>query len=176
MRLHHRLAAPATALVLSAPLLLQAAPAALAASCPAVEAIAVPGTSQTNPQADPDKPVGVLANILEPLRKNSPVRLVTYYTPYPATIVGGTDGGGYRASKNAGIDATNARLRAVAGACPNTAPPKRRSANPPSASNDPAWASPACAPAASDPLPSATACCRCALLRTTTATCLKVTS
>ena len=107
--------------MLSAPLLLQAAPAALAASCPAVEAIAVPGTSQTNPQADPDKPVGVLANILEPLRKNSPVRLVTYYTPYPATIVGGTDGGGYRASKNAGIDATNARLKAVAGACPNTA-------------------------------------------------------
>ena len=93
---------------------------ALAANCPAVEAIAVPGTTQTNPQADPDKPVGVLGNILEPLRKNSPVRLVTYYTPYPATIVGGTDAGGYRASKNAGIDATNARLKAVADACPKT--------------------------------------------------------
>ena len=121
MTLHRRLAALATCLVFSAALLLQTAPPALAAICPAVEAIAVPGTTQTNPQADPDKPVGVLGDILEPLRKNSPVRLVTYYTPYPATIVGGTDGGGYRASKNAGIDATNARLKAVAGACPNTA-------------------------------------------------------
>ena len=120
MTLHRRLAALATCLSFSAALLLHSAPSALAANCPAVEAIAVPGTTQTNPQADPDKPVGVLGNILEPLRKNSPVRLVTYYTPYPATIVGGTDAGGYRASKNAGIDATNARLKAVADACPKT--------------------------------------------------------
>ena len=115
-----RLTALALAPAVSAALLLNTAPTALAANCPAVEAIAVPGTTQTNPKADPDKPVGVLGNILEPLRKNAPVRMVTYYTPYPATIVGGTDGGGYRASKNAGIDATNARLKAVASACPNT--------------------------------------------------------
>jgi len=63
----------------------------------------------------------VLGDILEPLRKNSPVRLATYYTPYPAAIVGGTEGGSYRASKNAGIDATNARLKAVAARCPSTA-------------------------------------------------------
>ncbi len=115
-----RLAALATCLSLAAAMLLSCAPSALAANCPAVEAIAVPGTSQTNPDADPDKPVGVLGDILEPLRKTSPVRLVTYYTPYPATIVGGTDGGGYRASKDAGIDSTNARLKAVADACPKT--------------------------------------------------------
>lgn len=120
MKLHHRLAALTTAPLISAALLLHTAPAALAANCPAVQAIAVPGTTQTTPDADPDKPVGVLGDILEPLRKNSPVRLVTYYTPYPATIVGGTDGGGYRASKNAGIDATNARLKSVADACPST--------------------------------------------------------
>lgn len=115
-----RLTALALAPAVSAALLLNTAPTALAANCPAVEAIAVTGTTQTNPKADPDKPVGVLGNILEPLRKNAPVRMVTYYTPYPATIVGGTDGGGYRASKNAGIDATNARLKAVASACPDT--------------------------------------------------------
>lgn len=120
MKLHHRIAALTTAPVITAALLLPTAPAALAANCPAVQAIAVPGTTQTTPEADPNKPVGVLGDILEPLRKNSPVRLVTYYTPYPATIVGGTDGGGYRASKNAGIDATNARLKSVANACPNT--------------------------------------------------------
>ncbi|OFJ51866.1 cutinase [Mycolicibacterium grossiae] len=120
MKLHHRLAALTTAPLVSAALLLHTAPAALAANCPAIQAIAVPGTTQTTPDADPNKPVGVLGDILEPLRKNSPVRLVTYYTPYPATIVGGTDGGGYRASKNSGIDATNARLKSVANACPST--------------------------------------------------------
>lgn len=112
--------ATVAAALLSATLSLHAAPAARAADCPAIEAIAVPGTTQTHPQADPDKPVGVLGTILEPLRNNSPMRLHTYYTPYPATIVGGTDGGGYRASKNAGIDATNARLKAVSSACPTT--------------------------------------------------------
>lgn len=120
MKLGHRLAALTSAPLVSAALLLHTAPAALAANCPAIQAIAVPGTTQTTPDADPNKPVGVLGDILEPLRKNSPVRLVTYYTPYPATIVGGTDGGGYRASKNAGIDATNARLKSVANACPST--------------------------------------------------------
>ena len=88
--------------------------------CPGVYSIAVPGTTQTTPNADPTKPVGVLGHILEPLRKNSPVKLVTYYTPYPATIVGGTDGGGYKASKNAGIDAANARLKLVAQRCAKT--------------------------------------------------------
>lgn len=88
--------------------------------CPAVEAIAVPGTSQTNPQADPSKPVGVLANILEPLRQHVRVPMLTYYTPYPATIFGGTDGGGYLASKQAGIDSTNNRLHAEANRCAKT--------------------------------------------------------
>lgn len=120
-RLSLRLATLAACLSVGSAELLSAAPSAVAAAgCPAIEAIAVPGTTQTNPQADPGKPVGVLGTILEPLRKNAPVKLVTYYTPYPATIIGGTDGGGYRASKNAGIDATNARLRAVADRCPRT--------------------------------------------------------
>ena len=44
----------------------------------------------------------------------------TYYTPYPATIFGGTDGGGYLASKQAGIDSANARMRTLASRCPTT--------------------------------------------------------
>jgi hypothetical protein len=97
-----------------------APPAAAAGRCPAVEAIAVPGTSQTTPQADPRTPVGILGEVLEPLKQHSRIRLTTYYTPYPATIIGGTDGGGYKASKDAGIDATNARLKTVAQHCPTT--------------------------------------------------------
>ena len=168
------------------------------------------------PRPIPTSPSGVLGNILEPLRKNSPVRLVTYYTPYPATIVGGTDGGGYRASKNAGIDATNARLKAVANACPKTVfiltgysqgadvagdvaaaighnrgviprqpTPRRRPGRRPlpgprrtahhRSQQTPAWASPACAPAASDHSPNATVCSRSAHHATTTATCPKAT-
>ncbi|MCH9731984.1 MAG: cutinase family protein [Actinomycetia bacterium] len=109
----------ATALFALTPLL-ASAPPAMAAACPTVEAIAVPGTTQTHPRADPKTPVGVLGKILEPLRKHAPVKLTTYYTPYPATIVGGGENGGYKASKEAGIDATNARLKAVATRCPST--------------------------------------------------------
>lgn len=93
--------------------------AAIAAACPGIEAIAVPGTTQTSADADPAKPVGVLGDILEPLKKFTK-KLDTYYAPYPATIVGGTDGGGYRASKAAGIDSTNARLKQTASRCPRT--------------------------------------------------------
>ncbi len=102
--------------------LLSTAPHTLASpeGCPAVEAIAVPGTTQTNPQADPNKPVGILGNILEPIKQQAHITLATYYTPYPATIFGGTEGGGYLASKQAGIDSTNARMRTVASHCPTT--------------------------------------------------------
>ncbi len=122
MKLRARTAsALAVALATAAPPLLYAAPIAHADDiCPAIYSVAVPGTTQTDPQADPTKPVGVLGQILEPIRQHSKVTLATYYTPYPATIVGGTDGGGYMASKNAGIDATNARLKLVADRCAKT--------------------------------------------------------
>lgn len=108
------------ATALCATLTLTTAPAVAAANCPAVEAIAVPGTTQTTPNADPAKPVGVLGSILEPLKARAKLTISTYYTPYPATIIGGTDGGGYRASKTAGIDSTNARIKQVAARCPKT--------------------------------------------------------
>ncbi|MEW2484198.1 cutinase family protein [Mycobacterium sp. NPDC049093] len=121
MTLRTRLTILAAALVPMAPPLLYAAPLAHAENiCPAIYSVAVPGTTQTNPEADPTKPVGVLGQILEPIRQHSKVTLATYYTPYPATIVGGTDGGGYMASKNAGIDSANARLKVVANRCSKT--------------------------------------------------------
>jgi Cutinase len=117
-----RLNSLAVCLLFAATLLLSTAPQPLAApgACPAVEAIAVPGTTQTTPQADPNTPVGVLGDVLEPIKQHSHVTLATYYTPYPATIFGGTEGGGYMASKQAGIDSTNARMRTVASHCKAT--------------------------------------------------------
>ncbi|SIJ21525.1 Cutinase [Mycobacteroides abscessus subsp. abscessus] len=94
-------------------------PTAAAAACPAVEAIAIPGTTQTSEDADPRQPVGLLGDILEPLKKSAK-KLDTYYAPYPATIIGGTQGGGYMASKIAGIDSANSRLKTVAAQCPKT--------------------------------------------------------
>ena len=121
MTLHTRVKALAAALATAAPPLLFAAPSASAeAVCPGIYSVAIPGTTQTSVDADPLKPVGVLGKILEPLREHSKVRMATYYTNYPATIVGGTDGGGYKASKDAGIDASNARLKTVADKCPKT--------------------------------------------------------
>jgi hypothetical protein len=64
-----------TALMATAP------PVSAANACPDIDAVAVPGTTQTDPHADPDKPVG----ILEPLKRRShraahARALSTYYT------------------------------------------------------------------------------------------------
>jgi Cutinase len=107
--------------LLAAAVLLTAAPQVSATqSCPGIDAVAVPGTTQTDPRADPHTPVGILGSILEPLKRHSHLPVATYYTPYPATIFGGTDGGGYLASKQAGIDSADAHLKAVAHRCPHT--------------------------------------------------------
>lgn len=95
-------------------------PAGAASGCPTVEAIAVPGTTQTTPQANPKAPVGVLGGILEPLKTHTTIALDTYYTPYPAAILSPTSGVDYRSSKDAGIDATNARLKTMSARCPKT--------------------------------------------------------
>jgi hypothetical protein len=94
-------------------------PVSAASTCPGIDAVAIPGTTQTDPHADPNTPVGILGSILEPLKRHSHRTLSTYYTPYPATIFGG-DSGGYQASKPAGIDSASAHLKAVAHRCPNT--------------------------------------------------------
>lgn len=113
-------AAPVALAILAAlTLIAPGAGTANAAACPAVDAVAVPGTTQTSPDANPNTPVGILGSILEPL-KQAAITIATYYTPYPATIIGGTDGGGYQASKTAGIDNTNAHLKTVAARCPKT--------------------------------------------------------
>lgn len=78
-----------------------------------------PRHQRTTPQADP-APRSASSEDPPGLKQHSRIRLTTYYTPYPATIIGGTDGGGLATSKDAGIDATNARLKTVAQHCPTT--------------------------------------------------------
>jgi hypothetical protein len=121
MTCRSRMAAAALCILVALTLALPTAPGAAALDgCPGVEAVAVPGTTQTNPGADPSQPVGVLGSILEPVKQHTKITLATYYTPYPATIIGATGGGGYAASKNTGIDNTNAQLKAIAHRCPHT--------------------------------------------------------
>ncbi|MFV8169744.1 cutinase family protein [Mycobacterium sp. DBP42] len=120
MTLRHRISCGLLTLITATAMALPNAPSATAADCPAVDAIAVPGTTQTHPDANPTKPVGVLGGILEPLKKHTKVALTTTYIPYAATIIGGTDGGGYRASKNSGIDSVNAHLKNISRRCSRT--------------------------------------------------------
>lgn len=111
----------ALATLLATVAILACAPQVSAApTCPGIDAVAIPGTTQTDQHADPNKPVGILGSILEPLKRHSHRTLATYYTPYPATIFGATDNGGYQASKQAGIDNASAHMKAVAHRCPNT--------------------------------------------------------
>lgn len=97
-----------------------APPVAAATTCPGIDAVAIPGTTETDPKADATKPVGILGSVLEPLKRHSHRALSTFYTPYPAAIFGGTDQGGYQASKQAGIDNASTHMKAVAQRCPNT--------------------------------------------------------
>ncbi|MBN9636229.1 MAG: cutinase family protein [Actinobacteria bacterium] len=96
-----------------------AIPAGAAPDCPSIDAVAVPGTTQTSTDANPRTPVGILASILEPIKQRAKIAISTFYTPYPATILG-SDGVGYKSSKDAGIDSTNAHLKATAARCPKT--------------------------------------------------------
>jgi hypothetical protein len=93
---------------------LTAPPAWTQPRCPDVEAIAIPGTTETTTGANPTTPVGMLANVLQPLAKRADHHVTTFYTPYPASI---TDGG-YQVSKQAGIRAANTELAATARRCP----------------------------------------------------------
>lgn len=117
-----RTATLAAAILLSTVAILAGAPPAHAAptACPGIDAVAIPGTTETDPHADPTRPIGILGSILEPLKRHSHRTLSTYYTPYPAAIFGGTDQGGYQASKQAGIDSASAHMKTLAHRCPNT--------------------------------------------------------
>lgn len=76
-----------------------------AASCPGAMVVAVPGTTETNPDANPRVPTGMLQKVIEPIKNAArPVRVAGMYVPYPADIIGGTANAlGYNFSRRTGV-------------------------------------------------------------------------
>lgn len=95
---------------------------ASAAACPHVEIVAVPGTTETNPGANPRIPAGMLSKAIAPVKKAAhPVLVSSYYVPYPADIVGdATDALGYSFSRRKGVENTTKAIMDESAKCPST--------------------------------------------------------
>ncbi|MGV7990952.1 cutinase family protein [Mycobacterium kansasii] len=95
---------------------------ASAATCPDVAVVVVPGSSETNPNADPHVPVGMLRNAVEPLKKAArPRRVSGIYVPYPADIIGDTSGAlGYNFSRRKGVENAANAIQTQSHNCPKT--------------------------------------------------------
>ncbi|NKS56221.1 cutinase family protein [Rhodococcus hoagii] len=91
--------------------------AAAPGGCPAVEIVSIPGTWETNPQADPTKSVGMLAGVTDPVKARMGDAVKVFTTNYVARAF---DGMTYADSKQTGIDAANSEIAATAKACPGT--------------------------------------------------------
>ncbi|CPV66038.1 cutinase family protein [Mycobacteroides abscessus] len=97
------------------------APQAAAAACPAANIVAVPGTTETAADANPQKPTGLLKEAIEPVKKVTKGKVASYYVPYPATIVSDDSKSiGYNNSRQAGVDNATRAIAAQAQKCPNT--------------------------------------------------------
>lgn len=123
----HRIAVVITALVAAIAAISLDAPEAVAAPassarCPDVTVVAVPGTTETNPNADPRAPTGMLGKVVEPVKKAARPRVVSgLYVPYPADIIGDTaDAFGYGFSRRKGIENTTNAIAGQARRCPRT--------------------------------------------------------
>lgn len=93
-----------------------------AASCPDVTIVAVPGTTETNPDANPHVPAGLLQKVIEPVKKAArPQRVSGLYVPYPADIIGGSaDALGYSFSRRTGVDNAVKAIQKQSSRCPST--------------------------------------------------------
>lgn len=123
----HRIAIFPTAIIAAIATLTTVAPGAAAAPgaasrCPDVTVVAVPGTTETNPNADPHVPTGMLGKVVEPVKKAArPRRVSGLYVPYPADIIGGAaDSFGYGFSRRKGIENASTAITAQARQCPRT--------------------------------------------------------
>lgn len=93
-----------------------------AAACPAAMVVAVPGTTETNPNANPRIPTGMLQKVIDPVRNAArPVRVTGMYVPYPADIIGSVAGAlGYSFSRRTGIENTTKVIEDQSAKCPDT--------------------------------------------------------
>jgi hypothetical protein len=95
-------------------------PQAGAPACPDNILVAIPGTTETNEQADPNVPVGMLRNVVDPLDSEfSSQELQTYTVPYVATIVN-DKAQTYGTSKKEAIDRASQHISEKAAECPGT--------------------------------------------------------
>jgi hypothetical protein len=95
---------------------------ASAAACPDVTVVAVPGTTETNPHANPHVSAGMLGKVVEPVKKAARPRIVSgLYVPYPADIIGdAADAFGYSFSRRTGIENTTSVIAEQSRKCPKT--------------------------------------------------------
>ncbi len=91
-----------------------------APACPDVQVIAVPGTGETNQAADPHHPVGMLAQVSQPLQKSLPGRVDTWYVPYVATAAPMGGGATYADSKAQAVSIATTKMAHTAATCTHT--------------------------------------------------------
>jgi hypothetical protein len=87
-------------------------------SCTAVKLVAVPGTWETNPSADPNTPVGMLKGVTDRLQQQFGGKVSSYYVPYKSTAF--NQGVTYADSEADGVKATRSAMTQIAQACPGT--------------------------------------------------------
>ncbi|SKK36285.1 cutinase family protein [Mycobacteroides abscessus] len=103
------------------PIGLERIPVAAAAACPAATVIAIPGTTETSPGANPRIPTGLLKEAIEPLKRVYKSKVSSLYVPYPAAIMGDNGAGiGYNASRQTGVNNATATILDQSKKCPNT--------------------------------------------------------
>lgn len=88
--------------------------------CPENLLLAIPGTTETSADADPNTPHGTLADVTGPLtRAYSPDILQVYYVPYMA-LIADDKARTYGTSKNEAIANATAEINTRAAECPGT--------------------------------------------------------
>lgn len=87
-------------------------------TCTPVKVVAVPGTWETNPGADPNTAVGMLRGVTDRLQQRFGDRISSYYVPYQATAF--NEGVTYADSEKSGVDATRKAMTEIARSCPGT--------------------------------------------------------
>ena len=102
-----------TTIALGAGLASAGTPSAPSGSCAPYVAVLVPGTWETNPTANPETPVGMLAPVGKQLKSDYGLSLDTKYVPYSASAF--DKGLTYAQSQQSGKEAVNRILQQCAG-------------------------------------------------------------
>jgi len=89
-----------------------------AISCSPVKVVAVPGTWETNPSADPNAASGMLRGVTDQLQQRFGSKVSSYFVAYDADAF--KNGVAYADSEKSGVDATRDAMTRIARSCPGT--------------------------------------------------------